>query len=75
MSICPSRSPLTCPAQKVSGSESLVKAFKDHNFDCLNIGEYGISILERQNGISLTPDRYGVCEKGFWIRGLFKKAG
>lgn len=54
---------------------SLVEAFKKHNFDCLDIGEYGITYLERQKGISVTPDRYGACERGFWIRGLFKKAG
>lgn len=53
---------------------SLVKAFENHKFDCLKIGEYGITYLDRQNGISVTPDKYGACDKGFWIRGLFKKA-
>lgn len=52
---------------------SLSKAFENHGFTCLNIGEYGITYLERQNGIPVTPDKYGACDKGFWIRALFQK--
>lgn len=56
-------------------AKSLVKALENHDFNCVNVGEYGITYLERKNGVSLTADRYGACEKGFWIRGLFKKTG
>ncbi len=54
---------------------SLVKALKNHSFDCLNIGECGITNLDWKNGISITPDQFGASDKGCWIRGLFKKAG
>jgi len=53
--------------------KSLVKALENYKFECVNVGEYGITYLDKQNGVSVTADRYGACEKGFWIRGLFKK--
>lgn len=55
--------------------KSLIKAFNNNNFECLNIGEYGIKYIEKLSGVTVTPDRYGACENGFWIRALFKKMG
>lgn len=54
---------------------SLVRVFGRYHFDCLGIAECGISYLDRSNGMCLTPDKYGVSDKGLWIRGLFRKAG
>ncbi|MDY7091671.1 MAG: class I SAM-dependent methyltransferase [Acidobacteriota bacterium] len=55
--------------------ESLVKALEGFGFSCLKIGEYGITRLEKHSGVPVTRDRFGACKKGFWIRGLFKRAG
>ncbi len=53
--------------------KSLVMALEHSGFECVKIGEYGITYLDRHNGVLVTSDRHGACEKGFWIRGLFKK--
>ncbi len=52
---------------------SLEKAFELHGFKCLNIGEFGITYPQWHSGAALTPDKFGVGDKGFWIRALFKK--
>lgn len=52
---------------------SLKKIMEKHYFKCVEIGEYGISYLDRKNGIKVTEENSGKSEKGFWIRGLFKK--
>ncbi len=54
--------------------QSLTKVFKDNDFECLKIGEYGITWQEWYDEIPLSFDRYGACEKGFWIRALFRKS-
>lgn len=54
--------------------KSLVKSFASHGFECVNIGEYGITYVDGYNGSKLTPDKYGPCEKGYWIRALFRRA-
>ncbi|PDW04022.1 class I SAM-dependent methyltransferase [Candidatus Viridilinea mediisalina] len=52
---------------------SLLQAMNSYDFECLSIEEYGITFAEAQQGIPLTADRYGLCEQGYWIRGLFRK--
>ena len=53
--------------------ESLLITLETGGFECISIGEYGITFLELQKGIKITSDRYGAYEKGLFIRGLFKK--
>jgi SAM-dependent methyltransferase len=53
--------------------ESLVSVLNGHSFECVKIGEYGITRADRRDGVCVTADRYGACEKGFWIRGLFRR--
>ena len=55
--------------------KSLILAFHKYNFDCIEIGEYGLTYIEEKNRIPLSPDRYGACDKGFWLRALFRKVG
>jgi SAM-dependent methyltransferase len=54
--------------------QSLVRAFEKRGFECLSIGEYGLTTLDKQQGVSELPDCFGAREKGFWIRGLFRMA-
>lgn len=54
---------------------SLIKAFEKHAFECVNVGEFGITYLDRHNGVAVTDDDYGPREKGGWIRALFRKRG
>ena len=53
---------------------SLETVFAGHGFEGVEIGEFGITYLERYRGLPLTPDAYGAREKGFWIRALFRRA-
>lgn len=54
---------------------SLEAVFAGHGFECIEIGEFGITYGERHRGRPLTPDAYGAREQGFWIRALFRRTG
>jgi SAM-dependent methyltransferase len=54
--------------------KSLIESFKSHGFECCNIEECGITYADGYNGVNVTPDKYGVLNKGYWIRALFKKS-
>jgi SAM-dependent methyltransferase len=53
--------------------KSLILVMKKHNFECVDIGEYGISYLDRHNGISSNEENDVKSDKGIHIRALFKK--
>lgn len=53
--------------------KSLTLSFESHGFECCNIEECGITYAEGYAGVSVTSDRYGECDKGYWIRALFRK--
>lgn len=52
---------------------AIQKVFKRFFFRCLKIGEYGITMRERNQGVQITEANFGPRPKGFWIRALFQK--
>lgn len=54
--------------------DSLALALTKHHFECLAVEACGITYRERQQGVKLTPERYGAHAQGYWVRGLFRKA-
>ena len=50
--------------------ESIKKLFNKYNFECIKIGEYGITFRQLHNGV---PDRQDAREKGYYLRALFRK--
>lgn len=52
---------------------SLSRLFCANGFECIKIGEYGITFMEYVKGGKVISGKYGSRDKGFWIRGLFQK--
>jgi len=68
--------PLTdTPHIQFFSRDSLLKVFGKNGFKCLSIDEYGITFQEFNRGVKVLPERFGKCEKGFWIRSVFQKVG
>ncbi|MEO1655181.1 MAG: class I SAM-dependent methyltransferase, partial [Bacteroidota bacterium] len=53
--------------------DSLKRGFEKAGFDCLSIGEYGITFIEYRKGVKVTQDKFGPRDKGFWLRAIFQK--
>lgn len=53
--------------------QSLKLAFEKNGFSSLFLGTYGISYLERSNGLNPNEENSIESPEGFWIRALFEK--
>ena len=52
---------------------SLKNVFGRFSFRCLDVGEFGITWAEQNQGVQLTGGDYGPRKKGWWLRALFEK--